>query len=125
MIKFVYGILPCFISYSDDIPIDSAGIASGIFIKIRPDYKDDDGLLEHELTHIKQFYTTFMLHGILYKNSKTYRLNSEIEAYKVQLEINKNDDKQDYTDFYVKRITEMYDLEITTFEVKDLLNRNR
>ena len=122
MVKFVYGIFPAIISYPDSgIKEGSAGTTSGIFIKIRPNYKDDKGLLEHELVHVKQWYRTFTLHSILYKYSSKYRLNSEIEAYKVQLKVNKDEGKQDYADFYSKRITEMYDLDITTFEVKKML----
>jgi len=121
MIKFVYKILPAFISYSDVLPDGVGGQAKNIFIKILPKYKDDRGILEHELTHVKQCYRTFMFYGTLYKFNRKYRLDSEVEAYKVQLATNKEDGKEDYTDFYAKRITEMYDLDITIFEAKKLL----
>jgi hypothetical protein len=121
MIKFVYGFLPTFISYSDDLPEGVGGQAKNIFIKILPKYKDDNGILEHEKTHVKQFYKTFMLHGILYRFSKSYRLKSEIEAYVVQLKTNEKDGKENYIDFYSKRITEMYNLDITIFDVKEML----
>jgi len=121
MFKFVYGILPAIISYTDDMSEDFAGITKRFIIKIRLKNRNDNGLLQHELVHVKQWYRTFMLHSLLYNLSKKYRLNSEIEAYIVQLKVNKEEGKEDYIDFYAKRITEIYNLSLTTFEVKEIL----
>jgi hypothetical protein len=121
MVRFVYGFLPAIVKYVDDLPAEFAGQAKRIVVKILSRCRDDYGLLHHELTHVKQFYRTFMFHGVLYKFVKRYRLAAEIEAYKVQLKINAEDDKPDYTNFYARRITEIYDLDISFVEAKELL----
>lgn len=63
-----------------------AGAARGPFIFIRPEFKGDQGLLEHERVHVRQFWRTFGLHGLRYRFSRAYRLRSEVEAYRRQLE---------------------------------------
>ena len=85
MIKLVYKILPAFISFE---PINIpwvGGYATANKIVISPKYTNDKGLLDHELTHVRQWYRTFGFHSWLYKNKKKYRLNAEVEAYKEQL----------------------------------------
>lgn len=64
---------------------NNAGCARGPVILIRPEYRGDTGLLEHEKTHVWQFWRTFGLHSFLYLFSKSYRLKAEVEAYRVQL----------------------------------------
>lgn len=59
----------------------AAGLAFGPIIFIRPRAKEDEGLLQHELVHARQFWRTFGLHGILYLACKKYRYNAEVEAY--------------------------------------------
>lgn len=77
--KLVYGILPAFIEYTDDIADKKdAAITSGCHIKIRPSYRDDVGLLQHELQHVRQFYRRFLFMSMTH-------LEREIEAYRVQL----------------------------------------
>ncbi len=63
-----------------------AGSTRGPLIFIRPEYKDDVGLLEHEKTHRWQWIRTIGLHSFLYLLLPSYRLSSEVEAYKVQLQ---------------------------------------
>lgn len=49
-------------------------------------YKGDEGLLQHELTHIEQSYKGLWIFWLLrYSLSDKYRLMSEIEAYKIQI----------------------------------------
>lgn len=76
-----------FTFYTDSFLIgkEFAGCTYGPFIFIRPRYKDDKGLLEHEKVHVKQFWRTLMLHGLFYALSNRYRLKCEVEAYKEQL----------------------------------------
>ncbi len=101
----IYKILPAFVIYK---PIDFpfVGKANGMIITIDPEYKNDKGLLEHELVHVKQFYK-FPFHGFLYKFNKSYRLKCEIEAYKKQLEYNPLN-----LDLYASFITIRYGLEV-------------
>lgn len=54
------------------------------FIFIRPERKGDEGLLEHEKTHVRQFWRNpFMF--LWYVFSKQARYQYELEAYRVQL----------------------------------------
>lgn len=74
----------CVVVYTDKIAEGFAGCANGPIIRIRPKYRADKGLLAHEIVHVKQFYRTFGMHGILYLLSEKYRFNAEVEAYREQ-----------------------------------------
>lgn len=62
-----------------------AGCARGPFIFIRPEHKGDAGLLAHEQMHVKQWIRTLGMHSVMYALSASYRLKSEVEAYKRQM----------------------------------------
>lgn len=53
-------------------------------ITINPKYKEDKGILNHELVHEKQYKRTWN-HAVKYKFNKTYRLECELEAYTEQI----------------------------------------
>ena len=54
--------------YTDKfIPDGSRGCAKGPFIFIRPQCKEDEGLLAHEKEHVRQFWANPILHGLQYK----------------------------------------------------------
>jgi len=106
-----------FVFYTDRfIPKQFAAYTRGPFIFIRPNYKSDVGLLEHEKVHVKQFWGTLGLHGLIYKMSKSYRLKCELEAYSVQLTYSPYS-----ADIFAEFIAEKYDLDISQEEVKRLL----
>jgi hypothetical protein len=67
------------------LPDAFAGMTYGPVVLIAPGYEDDVGLLEHEFTHVRQFWRTCGLHLLFYPLWRAYRLRSEIEAYKVQM----------------------------------------
>ena len=98
------------------IPEGFAGCARGPFIFIRPEFKDDKGLLAHERTHVKQWVRTLGLHSLLYVLSSKYKLNCEIEAYKKQLEFSPNN-----KDLFAYFISVNYGLDITKEEAYKLL----
>jgi hypothetical protein len=76
-IHFVYGILPAFITYTDDVGAEDRGaVTNGIRIRIRPKYRDDMGILEHELEHVRQCYRFW--EGMSH-------LDREVAAYRLQL----------------------------------------
>lgn len=83
-LMFVYKFLPALLFYTDNIKEKFGGMTYGPVVKIRNKYKDDRGLLEHELNHVKQWYRTLGTHGIWYRLSEKYRLKCEIESYKIQ-----------------------------------------
>lgn len=90
--------------YTDKLPEGVAGAANGPFIRIRPEHKDDVGIKEHELEHVRQWWVCTILsapilfflnpvlvglcigiHPIMYLAIKRYRLWCEAEAYKIQM----------------------------------------
>ena len=86
-IKFVYGVLPALVFYTDWFMKDwMSAMAIGPFVFVRKSWKTNEPLLTHELVHVKQFYRTLGLMGIFYKVSAKFRLRMEVEAYKAQLE---------------------------------------
>jgi|LSQX01.1.fsa_nt_gb hypothetical protein len=92
-----------------------AGITLGFIIIINEDYKNDKCLLEHEKVHVKQFWNN-PLFCMLYLISKKYRLKSEVEAYKKQIECGANPDRM------AQFLCEKYNLNITFDEAKKLLS---
>lgn len=54
-----------------------AATTRGPLIFIRPEYRQDIGLLEHERVHVRQWLRTIGLHSLLYAISKTYRLSAD------------------------------------------------
>ena len=92
-IKFVYAILPALVVYTEHVPEGSAGCANAMVVRIRTKYENDEGLLQHELTHVKQAYRLlFLFHALLYLLDDDYRLHAEVEAYRKQLEYSADKD---------------------------------
>ena len=100
------------LKYTDDMKDWQGGCARFWFIKIRPKYKDDVGLLEHEKVHVRQFWRLPFIHGIRYKFSEKYRLRCEVEAYREQLRWYPDTYTDWYRSCYAKSITEKYNLDI-------------
>ena len=123
MIRFVYGVLPALVIYTDKMrrPQSTGGYAKGFCIKIRAKHRYDTGLLEHELTHVKQWYRTLSLHSFLYMCSKWYRKISETEAYRVQLKYAKNREKA--IERFANAMVDKYKLGITVEEARRLLTK--
>jgi len=44
------------IQYTNSVPAGFAGVTYGPWVRILPQYRDDAGLLAHELEHVKQFW---------------------------------------------------------------------
>lgn len=79
------------IFYTEFVPTGFVGITLGPVILIRPKYRDDTGLMKHELTHVKQWAYSLGLFPILYLVSKTYRKWAEACAFREQMQwSNKN-----------------------------------
>jgi hypothetical protein len=99
------------------IPSDAAGCARGPIVFIRPQYKDDKGLLAHENNHVKQWLRTFGLHSWLYILSKSYRLASEVECYRIQASFYEDDRRP----LFARYIARSYGLDISEQEALKLL----
>lgn len=80
-------------------------------IVIKTKYKDDRGLLKHELKHIEQ-YKSNMFHALRYKFNKSYRLECELEAYKEQIK-EYNYKSIDQCKWIVDALVNKYDLKMT------------
>lgn len=93
-----------------------AAKAYAFVILIHVDYKNDRGLLEHEKIHVEQFWKN-PLHGLFYRFSKSYRLKSEVEAYRKQIEYGADIDKMAWF------LWDRYGLEITLDEANGLLKQ--
>lgn len=100
------------------VPEGAAGCARGFLIFIRPKYKDDKGLLEHEKLHVHQFWTGgLIIHSMRYKFSKKYRFASEVAAYAEQAKWYADDRRPKFARF----IAESYGLDVTEYEALEAL----
>ena len=109
------------LKYTDDVPEGTGGYARYWFIRLRPKYKDDLGILRHEEEHVRQFYVTLGLHGIMYRFLKKYRLWREVQAYYIQLCNPPADQQEKYRWLYASYISEDYGLSITIPDAYELL----
>jgi len=106
-----------FVFYTDcGIPDRFAGYTIGPVILIRPKYRGDRGLLEHERTHVRQWWRSFGLLSILYSLSWRYRLRAEIEAYCVQLRWSPGNEWR-----FARFIAEKYGIPISIGDAHDRL----
>jgi len=60
------------------------GATRGPVIVLRPEYKDDEGIYQHELTHVKQWFFSLGTLGLFYMLSKWCRARIEAQAYAKQ-----------------------------------------
>ena len=114
------------LKYTDEnMKEGQGGYAKFWFIRIRPKYKDDKGILAHELEHVKQFWRRgIYFHSLRYLLSKDYRLDCEVEAYKEQLKYAPaTTDPDTYRKMYAGFIAKGYNLKITTEEAENKLRR--
>jgi hypothetical protein len=84
-IRFVYSIFPAFIKYTDAMDPGVGGYAKRMFVYIRTQYKRDDGIHAHELTHVKQWWRNPLFHRALYDGSNRTRFSYEVEAFVAQI----------------------------------------
>ena len=110
------------LKYTNDMDDDQGGYARAWLVRIRPKYKDDHGLLQHELFHVSQWWKTLGLHSLLNLISKRYRLNSEVGAYKEQLKYEPAiHNPAYYKSMFAGYISTQYGLNITKEEAEKLL----
>lgn len=126
------------------IPEGFAACARGFVVLVRPQYKDDAGLIAHEYRHVRQWllcsllgvpvwfllewaglsvysplaFMSLGLHGMLYLLVPAYKLWCEVECYKLQATYSKDDRKPRFAEF----ISTKYGLNIS---VEDALKKLR
>lgn len=85
--KFIYKFIPVLILFTNKLQKDwTIGRSFGVFVVIRPEHKDNNEIIDHEIVHCKQFYRTFGVHAILYSTVRSYRLKAELEAYETRIQ---------------------------------------
>lgn len=131
-----------YVMYIEKLPDKFGGIAQGPLIKLRSKYKDDTGLIEHEKTHVHQWYfclavglflsailTTFaslslwplfflapFLHQLLYRFVRPYRCWCEIRAYRKQIAVGGYTSNDAAT-----ALADKYDLKLSADKARSLL----
>ncbi len=142
-LKLVFGFFPVLVFFVDSLGEWKAGEARGPVVRIRKSYSNDVGLLEHELTHARQWYATSLLmglaalvaqhlgcqywqftaslsvsiHALLYAAVPSYRLWAEVQAYKTQARYYLDDRLEMFAGF----ISNQYKLNMTQADAERLL----
>jgi len=130
----------------ESLPNGFGGTAQGPLIKLLPKYQHDVGLIEHEKTHVRQWYALMalglsvcallallallaspgfwigcvvapLLHPLLYKFIRPYRLWSEVRAYRKQIAVGGYVSNA----FAVAALVDKYGLSLSIDEAKALL----
>lgn len=131
--------------YVKTLPPNVGGCANGPVIRILEKYRNDVGIHEHELLHVKQWaawsilmipllYVLYSinrldlaylaviplsLHSFLYMTFPKYKLWAEVQAYKVQAAQYKDNRKPLFADY----ISKNYSLNITKEQALVELNK--
>ena len=127
----------------EDLPNGFGGTAQGPLIKLLSKHKDDTGLIEHEKTHVRQWYAALaiwlllcallslvvspvlcplcglapLVHPVLYKLVRPYRQWCEVQAYRKQLATG----GYSTGEFAVIALVEKYDLGLSVDKARALL----
>jgi len=109
-IRLIWKFIPIVIFISNWMPKKFSGYHVGTTVIIRPDYADDEGLIQHELTHVKQNIRTLGISGIRQYFDKNHKLNRECEAYAVQLQYVPQPQQDVMKKRFVNYIYSKYDL---------------
>ena len=131
------------IKVSQSLPNGFGGTAQGPLIKLLPKYQHDAGLIEHEKTHVLQWYAVLaivmvlctllmllvslslwplyvlapLLHQLLYKFARPYRRWCEVKAYRKQIATGGYASNE----FAITALVEKYDLGLSVDEARVLL----
>ncbi len=92
--------------WTDNMADWQDGVTWGPIVRIRPKCREDEGVYQHELIHVKQWFLTLTLHWFLYA-FRWYRLWSEVQAYKVQTQYGMS------LELAADHLAQYYDLNIT------------
>lgn len=132
--------------YVKSLPPNTGGDARGPVIRILEKYRNDRGIYEHELVHVKQWAAlaslgllwalgcvgagymqyanlgipALILHPLLYTVVPHYKLWSEVQAYREQAKHYADDRRSLFAQF----IVESYGLKVTHADVLQLLREH-
>jgi hypothetical protein len=103
------------------IPSRFTAYTFGFVVFVRPKAKDNEALLQHELTHVRQFWRN-PLSGLLGMVSKKIRMRHEVEAYRVQLTYSPcKENRDNYVEAFAGYLSTNYNLDISVDEARKLL----
>jgi hypothetical protein len=117
---------PSLVFYVKQIDKDNIvhGATNGFIIRINNKYKNDKGLLAHELEHVKQFWTRGgIIHLLMYQFWTYYRFRCELFAYIKQWTIDGG--SSDLKILFVKRIFLCYKLNYSIEYIMSQFNKYR
>jgi hypothetical protein len=121
-LKSIYGVIPVPIIASPWLPGRIVGLSLGFAVLVRDDYADDEPTLVHELVHCKQFFRSGgLLHFVLYFISTKYRLRTEIEAYRAEIDSCKADIAVSRLEESASALAHGYRLKLSASQCKELL----
>jgi len=92
------------------IPSKFAGYHIATLALVRPSHEDDEGLIQHELTHVKQNIRTLGISGVRQYFDKNHKLDRECEAYAIQLQYVPQPQQDVMKKRFVNYIYSKYDL---------------
>lgn len=103
--------------YVDTLPSGFGGMAHGPVIRILERLRGDEGIRQHELVHVRQWFFTLGLLPILYYFIPKFKLWCEVQAYRRQLQYYADDRSWAFAGFIATR----YGLGISQFDAHRLL----
>jgi hypothetical protein len=109
------------LKYTDKMKEGLGGYARLWFVRIRPKYKDDQGILAHELEHVRQWWCNPIGHGLMYLFIKSYRRWAEVRAYKIQLALPPANGGEHFLKHFAGALSTKYGLKISVEEAERLL----
>ena len=118
-----YGIIPVFFIYTDKfIQLGAATYFIGplCIVLVKPKYRNDKGLHNHEMVHVRQYWKSFWLHTFRYNDSEKYRLQCECEAYAVQY---KSYPDEKHFNLFVEYMMEKYSLGFDHHTIENMFIR--
>ena len=103
--------------YVDTLPNGFGGMAHGPIIRILKRLRDDEGIRQHELVHVRQWLFTLGLLPLLYLWFPKFKLWAEVQAYRKQLQYYADDRSWQFSEFIATR----YGLDVTQEHARQLL----
>jgi len=103
--------------YVDTLPKGFGGMAHGPVIRILERLRNDEGIRQHELVHVRQWFWTLGLLPILYYFIPRFKLWCEVQAYRKQLMFYADDRSWQFAGF----IATKYGLNISQYDAHQLL----
>jgi len=104
--------------YVESLPKTFGGMAYGPVILILERLRGDEGIRQHELVHVRQWFWTLGMLPLLYLIPRC-KLWFEVQAYRKQLQYYADDRSWQFAGF----ISTKYGLKITQYDAQILLNK--